>query len=226
MSKVEPKRGFALGVGLWKIFWVFIVASVFGKYYEEILNYITTTLENGVGEWTIRQGLIHWPLSPVYGVGAVVAVVAFVKIWQTKPWQTFIFGALLGGAVEYFVSLWMEIFLHAESWNYTGRFLNIDGRTTVPFMIVWGLGAVLVVHKFYPWLSRMLAKVPAGFGVQLSMVLLALVVMDSAISFAAVVRMNERHEGVAAQTALGRYCDQKYPDEFLKNIYRNMKAIE
>ena len=82
--------------------------------------------------------MIYGPISPVYGAGAVL----FTVLLLSKPksnFKTFLEGALIGGIFEYGISFLQETFLHTISWDYSDAFLNINGRTTIPYMIVWGL---------------------------------------------------------------------------------------
>ena len=43
------------------------------------------------------------------------------------------------------------------------------------------------------------------------------------ISAAAVYRQNERREGVEARGAVGAYLDYRFDDEFLADVYPEMK---
>ena len=47
----------------------------------------------------------------------------------------FLIGALGGGAVEYILSVLEELVLGTRSWDYSAYFLNIGGRTTLPYML-------------------------------------------------------------------------------------------
>ena len=70
----EPSRIFAQGLCWNKLFWIFLIASVFGVYYEQILNFVTHYLRDGSIYWQVRRGVIYGPLSPIYGIGAVLMV--------------------------------------------------------------------------------------------------------------------------------------------------------
>ena len=49
-----------------RLFWIFIVGSLVGFAYENILVLCQK------GHFILRQGLLYGPLIPVYGVGAVI----------------------------------------------------------------------------------------------------------------------------------------------------------
>lgn len=135
-TKCEEK--FAEGLCFKKLFFVFLVGSVIGTIYEELLYGVQTWYATGSWEWTVRRGVIYGPFNVIYGFGAVVMVYLLLRKKYTN-WQIFLYASLLGGIVEYVVSLLQEVFTHTTSWDYSNYFLNINGRTTVPFMVVWGI---------------------------------------------------------------------------------------
>ena len=122
-------RTFAQGVCFYKLVWVFTIGSIFGVYYEQILNLMKSLLADGNIFWESRRGVIDGPLSPVYGAGA--ALIVYLLARRKRPgWQTWLYGALLGGAFEYTISFLQEWAIGTTSWDYGQQFLNINGRTT------------------------------------------------------------------------------------------------
>ena len=65
------------------------------------------------------------------------------------------------GCKEYFVSLFGELLLNVKWWDYSDRFLNINGRICFLYSIFWGiLGVYLLksvnpkIDKFIDWLLK------------------------------------------------------------------------
>ena len=73
-----------------------------------------------------------------------------------KTRNVFLIGTVLGGAFEYLCSLFQEKVFGSISWDYSNHFLNINGRTTIPFAIVWGILCVLMIKIVLPYLSNSL----------------------------------------------------------------------
>ena len=73
----EDKKIFADGICWQKLFIIFIIGCLFGNYYEMILNLVRHYLRDGSIFWEVRRGFIYFPLSPVYGAGAVLMTLAF-----------------------------------------------------------------------------------------------------------------------------------------------------
>lgn len=217
----EPTQPFAHGICFRKMFFIFLIGSIIGSIYEEALFMFTTWFETGTPEFALRQAVIYGPFNIIYGFGAVVMCLVLV----TKPrpgWKIFLISALLGGAIEYLLSLGQEIVTHTVSWNYSDKFLNIGGRTTIPYMIVWGLMGLLFVKYAYPLCSDLIEKMPIKSGEMIFRVMLVFITLDMAVSLTAVIRQTLRHNHVPPLTPIGEFCDSYYTDEFLQHYYPNM----
>lgn len=74
-------------------------------------------------------------------------------------WKVVLVGGLAGGMLEFAMSLIQQYLLGSRSWNYANEPLNIGGRTTVPFMLFWGLLCYLIVRFILPlvlWLVHLI----------------------------------------------------------------------
>lgn len=218
------EKKFAEGLCFQKLFWIFLLGSIFGAYYEQILNLFIHYHYHHEIVWQLRRGVIYGPISPIYGAGAVLFLSFFVRKNQSD-FKIFLEGALLGGFFEYSVSFLQEFFLGTVSWDYSNDFLNIHGRTTIPYMIVWGLLAYLLVKVVYPLISSTIESFPVKFGNIFTYILLVLVVLDFAVSWGSLLRQSMRHQGMPPVTFLGDFFDRYYDDEVLDKYYANMKVI-
>ncbi len=223
--KGNEKQKFASGMCFYKLFWIFLFGCVFGAYYEEILNLVVHYHFHHELVWQLRRGVIWGPISPIYGMGALL-MIGLLGRKKRPDWKTILYGALLGGSFEYLISFLQETFLGTVSWDYTNEFLNINGRTTIPFAIVWGLLALALVKIFYPSVSSVIESLPKKFGTILTNILIVLVVIDFTISWGALVRQMFRHNGFPPATFVGEFFDKYFPDEELKKSYTNMVVIE
>lgn len=219
----KNKKVFAEGYSFKKLFLIFVIGSIFGALYEQILNLITTYLQTGNLVWELRRGVIYGPFSPIYGAGAVLLVYFLAKPNYSNL-KTFILGALGGGAFEYLISFLQETFTHTVSWDYSDHFLNINGRTTIPIMIAWGILAFVLIEYVYPWLSKWIESFPYRFGVLFTRILVVFLVFDMTVSWTALFRQTLRRQNKDPYTAVGRLYDQIYTDEFLEKSFPNMEA--
>ncbi|MCI8394651.1 MAG: putative ABC transporter permease [Bacilli bacterium] len=211
-------------IPLIKLFWIFLLGSIFGAYYEQIVNVFIHYHYHHELVWQLRRGLIYGPISPLYGAGAVLFTLFLVR--KESCYKTFLKGALLGGFFEYFMSFFQELFFGTISWDYSGDFLNLNGRTTIPFMVVWGLLAVIFVRVIYPFLEKLIESYPIKFRNFFTVVCFSLLVLDFGISWGALIRQHYRAKAQAPFTIIGTFLDRYYNDDVLKKYYENMKVIE
>ena len=109
MKNNDNSKKFAQGMCFYKIFWLFLFGCIFGAYYEEILNLVVHYHYHHEFVWQLRRGVIYGPISPIYGGGAVI-MIALLGRKERPDWQTFLYGALIGGGFEYLVSFLQETF--------------------------------------------------------------------------------------------------------------------
>lgn len=218
----NKKKTFAKGICFYKLFIIFIIASFLGSIYEELLHLFRFYMNKGIWDWSLRRGVIYGPFNIIYGFGAAAMVKILVP--KTNDWRkVFVCGSLLGGIIEYGLSFLQQTFVGTVSWDYSDKFLNINGRTTIPYMMFWGLLALLLVYLVYPFISKMIERIPIKIGEIGTKILVVFMAIDMLLSFTAVIRQNLRHKNIPAYTIIGRLCDKYYPDEFLKKYYPNMQ---
>lgn len=220
---MKEKRIFAKGICFDKLFIIFLIGCIFGNYYEMILNLVRHYLRDGSIFWEVRRGLIYGPFSPVYGMGAVI----ITKLLADKKdaWYiTLLKGSILGGSFEYLISFLQETFTGTTSWNYSKKILDINGRTTIPIMLLWGILSLIFVKLVYPFISKQIEKIPYNVGKPILRILVIIISLDMLVSFTAIIRQSLRREGYPPYTIIGETCDKIYTDERLKKAYPNMKV--
>lgn len=211
----QKEEAFARGICLKKIFWLFMIGCVFGCVFEMVNHFIH------YGDWVSRRGLIYGPLNPVYGLGLVFFVIFLSKI--KNPALIFLGGMLLGGGCEYLCSLVQEKVFGTLSWDYSHQLFNIGGRTSLKYMIVWGVLALLVMRIVYPFLSNLIEKMPVKTGNILTAILIVFMVANIIISVTACLRQSERAKGMEPSNKVEVFLDKHYPDKRLNTIFQNAK---
>ena len=215
------KIKFAEGLCFKKLFFVFLIGSIFGTIYEDILIFVQTFLETGTGVWMLHRGVIYGPFNVIYGFGA--ALMCWVLLRKKyENWQIFGIAAVLGGIVEYALSFLQEYFTHTTSWDYSDELLNINGRTTIPFMLVWGLLGLVLVKVVYLVISDLVERIPIRAGNIVFLILLVFMIFDCLISWSAIIRQTLRRNNVPAYTPVGKFLDAAYPDSYLERFFPNM----
>ncbi len=216
---INTKNVFAEGLSFYKIFIFFLLGSIFGSVFEEIVHFFQH------GDWTHREDLIYGPFSTLYGFGVVLYLIFFIKNNDKRGVvKTFLYCSLLGGITEFLTSFFLDIFLHVKFWDYSNMFLQIQGRTTIPIMLIWGLFGTLLLKVVYPFLSKWIEKIPYKVGKPICIFLLGFILLDMFISYGAYFRMLARNKGGAPKTIIEELYDKIYNDEFMYEHFPILKG--
>lgn len=208
-----------------KCVFIFLIASMIGAFYEELLHFVKFLIFRKEISWVTKRGLIYGPFAQIYGIGAVLIYLIFCSK-ERKWYKNFLYGCLLGGGYEYAMSFIQEKIWGTISWDYSNDFLNIAGRTSVPFMLFWGLLILAFIYLLYPLICKIYEKIPIEKASILAILIFAFFVFDISITFVATARQTARHNGEAPRTFIGEFCDKHYTDEYLSKMYNNTKFVE
>lgn len=218
----SQKKKFAEGYCFEKIFAFFMVGCIIGVVYETILAFVT---QHGLLQPHV--GLIYGPFNPVYGIGFSLFYILLGKNNESRNgWVTYIYCCLIGGATEYLISYLEQVFFHTQAWNYSHLFLNIQGRTTVPFMLFWGLGGYVLLRWVYPALSKFIEQFPYQLGKKITTFLVVFILFDSVVTFLAVYRQSQRELGVPATNLVAELCDYYFPNDVMDKIFQNVHEVK
>lgn len=220
----KKEKPFAKGICYDKLLIIFVLGCMIGTYYEELLTLVKVFTRTGNIIWESRRGVIYGPFNPLYGFGFVLITYVFCRKKNKRTWwQTFLLAALLGGVIEYSISYLQELVVGTISWDYSRKFLNINGRTTIPFMLFWGICTSIYIYKFYPYVSKKIEQLPHTLGKIIVVFFTIFLSIDMLISFTALYRQDLRRRGIPPQTIIGEFYDEHYSDAFLEKYYPNMK---
>lgn len=163
-----------VAINFFNVFWIFVVGMFVGDIVETVYHYMIEV----PGEFQIRAGLLWGPFSPIYGFGALLLTFALNRFYKTNIIIVFLVSAVLGGAFEYFVSWFLEYAFGSVAWDYTGRFLNINGRTDFMFMCMWGLLGTVWIKVLLPQVVKVINMIPLNWRYAITAVCAALVAVD------------------------------------------------
>lgn len=125
----------------------------------------------------VNRGVLHGPWLPIYGVGAVM-ILLILNVFRKKPIVEFLSAIILCGFVEYLGSWGLEKFLGKKWWDYSGYFLNINGRICAEGLLVFGLAGMAAVYFLAPSIDNCLRNVNNKLLWIISLVLLTVFFAD------------------------------------------------
>ena len=136
----------------------------------------------------INRGVLHGPWLPIYGVGGVVILFLlflpkkFKKIMD-NPILTFFIVVLLCGIIEFSTSWYLEYSQGLRWWDYTGNFLNLNGRICFEGLAFFGIGGCLCLYIVAPHMQSIISKMKPKFRIVLCVILVLIFLVDVAYSF-------------------------------------------
>lgn len=217
--EAREARSFAKGMNFYKLFWIFFIGCFVGVVIEMLWCLVT----NGFIE--SRKGLIYGPFNLVYGFGALAMTVCLHRLEKKRDIWVFLGGFLIGSVYEYGCSWIQEAVFGTVSWQYDDFPFNLDGRINLLYSIFWGILALVWLKFLYPWMCRLIYKIPNRVGKPLTWVLLVFMILNTLVSGAAVARMTARQEGMPAGNVVEEFLDRHYPNDLLEKIYPNMVYV-
>ncbi len=234
VEKIESKHKKQItinGITIYRILVYFAIYSVLGFILETLFALIV------YGKFESRQGFLYGPVCPIYGVGAVIMIVALQK-FKKNGYTIFLGGVVVGSIVEYLISLFGEVFLNIRWWDYSERFLNINGRICLLYSIYWGIVAIYLMKSLNPQVDRFInffrSKINLRMGRIIAIGITVILFIDCVISAVAVQLFLARtviEKDIPAQSKdwyiylYDKYYKDENSREFIEKVWSNKQII-
>ena len=150
---------------VWSLILMFFAFSFVGWAWEVSLHLIT----DGV---FVNRGTMHGPWLPIYGFGAIYILI-FLNRFRKNVFVQFAGAVVLSGFVEYMTSWYLEMSKGMRWWDYTGYFLNLNGRICGEGLLIFGLGGIAVVYLIAPLLDEQISRIKGRPLIAACLILLA-----------------------------------------------------
>lgn len=160
---------------IWSVILQFFFFSFIGWIWEVSLHLVAD------GSF-VNRGVLHGPWLPIYGAGGVL-ILMFLNRLRARPLAEFVSIIVLCGIVEYVTSYVLERLYDGERWwDYSGYFLNLNGRICAEGLLVFGIGGMAIVYILAPMLDNVFGRIPLRVVVPVCAVCIAAFVGDGIYS--------------------------------------------
>lgn len=212
----------------WRIFEYFIIYSILGCILETLFGFVM------LGVIESRQSFLYGPFCSIYGVGAVVMIV-ILRYFDKNNYILFIAGYIVGSIVEYIISWVGELWLGIRWWEYSNKFLNINGRICLTYSVIWGFLAIYLLKSLNPKIDMFLDWVDEKLGRRISQILIIITLVfmfvdciysANAENWVLIKVCVEKNLDVANKEAMVKKYEEVYSDETKKNFVDTFWSVE
>lgn len=212
--------------GGYNLIFIYLLSALAGNVYETVMFLFRRR------KFVFSNGSITTPFNFVYGIGAVAICAS--TIWVSDHWwAVMLSGALLGGIVEYILSFLEEKILHTRTWDYRYMKFNVNGRTGLLPIAVWGALSLLVLYGVYFPLVRHIVEpyflsTPSRAQTYHTVltVLICYCAFDLLLTTFVVMRYQRRNNGVPARNGFIRVIDKVFNDRYMERHFENTKVVK
>lgn len=156
---------------IWSFVAMFFVFCAAGWLWEVFHGYV------GSGR-LVNRGVLHGPWLPIYGNGACL-ILALLYPFRGRPGLHFLLAVSVSGVLEYLTGVWLELVNGGQRWwDYTGLFLNLQGRVCAEGLLLFGVSGCVVAYLLAPRLDRVLRRVDKRALIAVCVALLCLFAAD------------------------------------------------
>ena len=160
---------------VWSLVLLFFIFSFIGWCWEVSLHLVL----DGV---FVNRGALHGPWLPIYGSGGVLLLTLLNRV-RSSPVKEFFCIIFVCGMVEYWTSYYLEVAYDGMKWwDYSGYFLNLNGRICAEGLLVFGIGGMVFVYIAAPLLDNRIRVIRKQVLVWSCLLLLGMYAADTVYS--------------------------------------------
>ena len=200
---------------LYDLFHIFIITSVCGYFIELIWTFLTK------GIFINHSAVVIGPFNFAYGICGIVLTLLLYRFKDESYLKLFILSFIGGSILEYIMSWGMELVLGFTAWDYSDKFLNINGRICLSFSIFWGLLGILWIKILYPPIEKLLARIPPNIYKTVAICLFIFIILDILLTISCVNRARAADQGIPPNNSYESFLDNTFNSKYLKNMFNN-----
>lgn len=139
----------------------------------------------------IDVGFLYGPFCPAYGFGGLLFAL-FLPELRNDLVFLFIGGSVLSFLVTMATGFVLERIFHRKWWDYSRKRFHFGSYVNLPYMVVWGIGAVLSISFLNPFVASMVHLLPRRLSILLLLAIYAVTAIDMVSSCLAVLSIHSR----------------------------------
>lgn len=204
-------------------FYLFVYLFFVYAFMGWILETVFATIRN---KKFINRGFLFGPICPMYGLGAILIIYLYKLL---PPHNTllvfFVVATFATTLLEYITGYILKKSFNTTWWDYSQDPLNIDGIISLPYSLVWGAIAVLLIKLIHPNIHKTTYVVYTHMGIIALNILIALIMTDFIYTLISLRDLNSVFNQIQ-----GLFYDAKLKvenfseDTIVETVYDELKA--
>ncbi|MDO4323679.1 MAG: hypothetical protein Q4C61_14240 [Lachnospiraceae bacterium] len=138
----------------------------------------------------VNRGFLKGPFLPIYGSGALCVLIVTIPVRGNIPLM-FVTGMVAATLLEYVTGAVMERLFRVRYWDYTGKFLNINGYICLGSTICWGVMTILIVDVVHQYIEQLVFAVDETYITILVLIITPVITADFVTSFHAAIHLRD-----------------------------------
>ena len=182
-----------------------------------------------------NRGFLNGPICPIYGCGALLGFLIYDLIQSghlpnIEWWMIFILGFIISMALEYSTSWTLEKLFKARWWDYSNIPLNINGRTSVPTSVTFGVVAILAEKVLIPLVYRSLSKSSESLLDILAHIFVSIISIDTTLTISSLTNFQKHVASIdeAFQNHMADIVERVYNNQnfFCYKVIERIKVFK
>lgn len=138
----------------------------------------------------VNRGFLKGPFLPIYGSGAICILAVTIPVRGNIPLM-FLAGMVSATLLEYVTGAVMEKMFRVRYWDYSDKFLNVNGYICLISSLCWGVMTVLMVDVIQVRVEPLVLKLGDRITGAVVMVITPYFVADFVTSFIAAIHLRD-----------------------------------
>ena len=175
---------------------LFFFTFAFAGWAWEVLLYL---FRDGI---LVNRGTSYGPWLPIYGFSCTAVILLVTKFERIRkltrnPFIMFVFIMAFATAAEYTTSWFIEVTTGLKYWDYSGVFMNINGRVCLECSLFFGFGGSLCLYIVAPFLERQFERLTLKVRLALCLILVSIFGIDEMYS----IKNPNQGEGITSSVS-------------------------
>ena len=138
----------------------------------------------------VNRGFLKGPFLPIYGSGALCVLIVTIPVRGHIVWMALV-GMVSATLLEYVTGAAMERMFRVRYWDYTGKFMNINGHICLGSTLCWGVMTILIVEVVHRYIEALVFAVNEAYVTLAVLAITPVITADFVTSFHAAIHLRD-----------------------------------